>query len=645
MNTLPFRRLLSGTIVAAALAVGAAAQTVAYVETPSLQAEVAAGRLPAVAERLPATPMAADAGRQGIVAGRHGGDLRMLFARPQDTRLITVIGYARLVILNPAYEFVPDILESVTVEEGRVFTFKLRRGHRWSDGHPFTSEDFRYWWEDVANNQDLSPTGPPIVLRVNGALPVVEFPDAETVRFAWASPNPFFLMALAGPSPLYLYRPAHYMRQFHARYAERTRLAAAVRERRARNWAQLHNRLDNLYRADNPELPTLDPWVVTTPQPADRFVFVRNPYFHRVDAAGRQLPYIDRVIVNIADGRLIPAKTGAGEADLQARNLNFANYTFLRQASRRNDFQVHLWRTARGAHLALFPNLNVADPGFRALMRDVRFRRALSLATNRREINQVVYFGLALPGQNTVLPQSPLYDAAYRNAWAQFDLREANRLLDELGLTRRDDRGVRLLPDGRPLEIIVESPGDDTEQTDVLQLVADTWMQAGVKLFTRPSQLQFFRNRVFSGQSMMTVSSGIENGLVTPSMSPQEFAPTEQTQLQWPRWGQFVDTQGSSGEAVDIEAARELQRLNADWRDALSDADRLRIWRRILEISADQVFTIGLIADVRQPVVVANRLRNVPAEGIYNWDPGALFGIYRPDLFWFDRGGATAAAR
>ncbi|MBL8839123.1 MAG: ABC transporter substrate-binding protein, partial [Alphaproteobacteria bacterium] len=138
MNTLPFRRLLSGTIVAAALAVGAAAQTVAYVETPSLQAEVAAGRLPAVAERLPATPMAADAGRQGIVAGRHGGDLRMLFARPQDTRLITVIGYARLVILNPAYEFVPDILESVTVEEGRVFTFKLRRGHRWSDGHPFT---------------------------------------------------------------------------------------------------------------------------------------------------------------------------------------------------------------------------------------------------------------------------------------------------------------------------------------------------------------------------------------------------------------------------------------------------------------------------------------------------------------------------
>ena len=618
---------------------------ISYVETPSLQAEVAAGRLPPVGERVPAVPMTADAGRPGVVPGRPGGDLRVLYGRPQDTRLLTVFGYTRLVILNPAYDFVPDILESFTVEEGRVFTFKLRRGHRWSDGHPFTAEDFRYWWEDVANNHDVSPSGPPVVLRVNGALPVVEFPDAETVRYSWASPNPFFLMALAGPSPLYIYRPAHYMRQFHARYADRAQLQAAVRQRSARNWAQLHNRLDNLYRANNPELPTLDPWVVTTAPPAERFVFVRNPYFHRVDANGRQLPYIDRIIMNISDGRLIPAKTGAGEADLQARSISFANYTFLRQAARRNDFQVHLWRTARGAHLALFPNLNVADPGFRALMRDIRFRRALSLATNRREINQVVYFGLALPGQNTVLPRSPLYDAGYRNAWAQFDLAQANRLLDEMGLTRRDDRGVRLMPDGRPLEMIVESPGDDTEQTDVLELVHDTWLQAGIKLYTRPSQLQVFRNRVYAGQSMMTISSGIENGLVTPAMSPQEFAPTEQTQLQWPRWGQFVETQGTSGEAVDIEAARELQRLNNDWRDALSDADRLRIWRRILEINADQVFTIGLIADVRQPVVISNRLRNVPAEGVYNWDPGALFGIYRTDLFWFDRGGATAAAR
>jgi peptide/nickel transport system substrate-binding protein len=637
-------RSLRFLLVAAGLLAAAPALAQSVNETPSLAADVAAGRLPPVAQRLPADPMRRDAGRPDVVPGRHGGDLHVLMGRPQDTRMITVYGYTRLVMLTPSFELVPDILESVEVEEGRTFTMKLRPGHRWSDGHPFTSEDFRYWWEDVANNNTLSPTGPPIVLRVNGALPVVTFPDATTVRYSWTSPNPFFLPALAGPAPLYIYRPAHYMRQFHARYTPREQLDQVVRQRSARNWGQLHNRLDNFYRADNPELPTLDPWVVTTPPPADRFVFVRNPYFHRVDAAGRQLPYIDRVIVNIADGRLIPAKTGAGESELQARSLSFANYTFLRQASRRNNFHVELWRAARGAHLALYPNLNVADQGWRALMRDVRFRRALSLAINRREINQVVYFGLALPGQNTLLPQSPLYRPGYRDSYAQFDLREANRLLDEMGLTRRDDRDVRLMPDGRPLEIIVESPGEDTEQTDVLELIHDSWLAAGVKLYTRPSQLQVFRNRVFSGQSMMTIWTGVENGVATADMSPAEFAPTDQQQLQWPRWGQYVETQGSSGEAIDMEPARALQRLNADWRDALSDAERTRIWRRMLEIHAEQLFTIGLLADVRQPVVISNRLRNVPAEGLYNWDPGAFFGIYRPDLFWFDQAPAAAAA-
>ena len=110
---------------------------------------------------------------------------------------------------------------------------------------------------------------------------------------------------------------------------------------------------------------------------------MRNPFFHRVDANGRQLPYIDRVVMNISDGKLVPAKTGAGESDLQARHLTFNDYTFLKQSEKRNAKPVRLWETTRGAHVALYPNLNVEDPGWRALLHDVRFRRALSLAIDR----------------------------------------------------------------------------------------------------------------------------------------------------------------------------------------------------------------------------------------------------------------------
>jgi peptide/nickel transport system substrate-binding protein len=60
----------------------------------------------------------------------------------------------------------------------------------------------------------------------------------------------------------------------------------------------------------------------------------------------------------------------------------------------------------------------------------------------------------------------------------------------------------------------------------------------------------------------------------------------------------------------------------------------------MLSIWADEVYSIGTVAGVLQPVVVSDRLRNVPEDGIYNWDPGAHFGMYKPDGFWFDAGEA-----
>jgi peptide/nickel transport system substrate-binding protein len=610
-------------------------------ESPILAARVAAGTLPPLAQRLPETPFVDTMDRPWQSLGKYGGSLRLLMGKSRDLRQLTVYGYARLVGYNADLELMPDILEKIEVEEARIFTFHLRRGHKWSDGAPFTTEDFRYWWEDVANNEELSPVGPRIDLVIDGKLPKFEVLDDVRVRYSWSKPNPTLLHALAGASPLYLYAPAHYLRQFHARYADPEVLQAMVEEKELRNWAALHNRLDNAYKNTNPDLPTLQPWVNTTKPPSERFVFERNPYFHRVDPKGRQLPYIDQAIVYIAGSSIIPAKVGAGASDLQARYLRFDNYTFLKAAEQRQNQKVNLWRTARGARIALFPNLNVNDEGYRMLFRDVRFRRALSLAINRHEINQVVFFGLAVEGNNTVLPKSPLYREEYRNAWAQFDLDRANALLDEIGLSERDDRGVRLLPDGRSLEIIVESAGESTEETDVLELIRDSWSEIGIKLHTKPSQREMFRNRIFSGETQMAIWTGMENALPNPDMSPMELAPTKQEYLQWPKWGQYVETKGSAGEPADLPEAMELMDLHRRWEVATERAEREAIWHRMLQIHADQVFSLGLIAGVPQPVVVNRALRNLPKDGLYNWDPGAFFGIYHPDSLWFDEDGVA----
>jgi len=548
---------------------------------------------------------------------------------------MVVFGYSRLVGYNDKLELVPDLAESFENVDNREFTFKLREGHRWSDGAPFTSEDFRFYWEEVANNEDLNPFGPPKVLQVSGEYPTVEFPDEHTVVYRWSNPNPYFLQELAGPRPLFIYQPKHYLKQFHPNYGDREELDAIAQEKGSRNWAGNYLKKARQYKLTNPKLPSVHPWVITTKQPAEQYVFKRNPYFHRVDENGLQLPYIDEVLMNISSSSLIPAKAGAGETDLQGHYLRLDNFTFLKEGEKRNDYEVRLWSTLNGAHKALFPNLNSSDDVWRQLVRDARFRRALSMGVDRSEINQALYHGLANESNNTVLPGCAMHDMELQNQWAVFDLDKANAMLDEMGLTERNGDGIRLRPDGKPLEIIVHTAGESTEETDILELVHDSWLKLGIKLYTKPSQREVFRERVFSGDAMMAIWSGLENGMPTVDMSPRELAPTRQDQYQWPMWGQHYETKGAAGQAPDMESAKRLFELNEAWEVSTDSSEKEEIWREMLKTYCEEVYSIGIVNSVPQPIVVNSKLQNVPQQGIYAWSPTAYFGIYHPDVFWF----------
>ncbi len=176
----------------------------------------------------------------------------------------------------------------------------------------------------------------------------------------------------------------------------------------------------------------------------------------------------------------------------------------------------------------------------------------------------------------------------------------------------------------------------------MLELIRDFWRRIGIKLFAKPSQLTLFRRRVFSGETLMSIDKGIENGLATASMPPWELAPTSQQQLEWPKWGQYYETKGAAGEPPNLPSAMRLKELYEEWLTATSVEEHARIWHDMLRIWADEVFSIGTVAGVLQPIVVNARLRNVPEQGIYNWDPGAYFGVYKPDGFWFDLSEASA---
>jgi peptide/nickel transport system substrate-binding protein len=627
-------RLLAATLILlfGCLAVHAEAR----VETPFFAAAVAAGKMPPVDKRLPDDPRVIDLEAMNRKPGQPGGTWRMLMGDQRDLRMMTVYSYARLVVFDEQLHFVPDILKSVEIQDDKIFTFHLRAGHKWSDGEPFTAEDFRYYWEDVASNPKLSPSGPNAALLANNKPPRFEVIDPQTVRYSWDSPNPGFLPALAAAQPLFIFMPFHYLKQFHARYADKAQLAQAVKAAHVKDWSALHERKSRQYRPENPDLPTLDPWRNTTAPPSEFYVFERNPYFHRVDESGRQLPYIDKVDMMLGTTNLIPAKTASGDADLQARYLNFEDYTFLKQAEDSNHYRVRLWKQGYGSRAALMPNLNAADPVWRAVLRDVRVRRALSLGINRRDINRVLFFGLARESGNTVLPESPLYRPEYATAYTNYDPAEANRLLDEAGLNKRDLEGYRRLPDGRRADIIVETPGDDTMDADIIELVADDWAKLGIRAFNHASQRDAFRQRILSGQTIMSLSPGIDDGVPSSAFEPDSLAPLHDAQFQWPRWGLFSASDGHEGDPIDLPEAKQLLDLYRQWRRSTTGEERTEIWHKMLSINAEQVYTIGIVNGSQQPVVVDDKLRNVPEKAIFSFEPGSFFGVYMPDTFWFD---------
>ncbi|HSI01051.1 MAG TPA: ABC transporter substrate-binding protein [Reyranella sp.] len=604
-------------------------------ETPSLADQVKSGALPAVDKRIPEVPAIVKhfAGSDG--AGKPGGNANILIASARDTRLMTLYSNARLIVYDDQFKLQADILESYEVKEGREFTLKLRPGHKWSDGKPFTTADFRFFWEDIANDKELSPSGPNVELMVEGKPPKVEIVDATTIKYTWESPNPYFIESQARAAPLFLFRPAHYLKKFHKKHTPEDEILKNAKGGQAK-WVQIYRRFDVMYANDNPDLPTLNAWKLVTAPPAQRFVFERNPYYYRVDEKGVQLPYLDRVTFTVVAANLIPAKAGLGESELQPRYLGLRDYTFLRDAAKNSGVKVLLWEKGAGSEVAFYPNLNVNDETWRKLNRDPRFRRALSLAIDREELAEVVYTGMATPSANTIMPRSALFKPEYATKWAKHDVKAANKLLDEAGLDKKGSDGVRLLSNGQPAVIIIEHTSENSAEIDAMTLVVDQWKKVGIKALLRPQTTDNFRLRTSSGEAMMTSYGGITTSAPTPATAPKEFAPVMLGGLQWPKWGLFVESKGRQGEACDMPEPQKLAELLHQWERATDDAGRTKAWEEMLTINADQVFSIGTVNATKLPVVVGRKLKNVPEKGYWAWDPGGYIGLYKPDTFWTD---------
>jgi peptide/nickel transport system substrate-binding protein len=534
----------------------------------------------------------------------------------------------------------PNIIESWEWnEDATELMAYFRQGIKWSDGEPFTVDDFVFFWDDMVLDEDV-PVVTPAYARAGGEAMGVEKVDDYTLKFTFAAAHPLFLdMSARGNynSALNMV-PAHYLKQFHPKYSD------------AADTTELMARYDN--RQHYPDMPTLDAWKVTAFSSGESATFERNPYYWKVDPEGNQLPYIDYLDVDIVEAgasqtELVVLKAIAGEIDMQVRDVPLRDLPLVKENEAAGDYTVKIWSRGDYAWPWIILYYDYPDEGIVELMFEQKFRQALSYAINRERINEIVTLGLANPRQAALSPESPEFQTRegkqvyneWVNAYAAYEPDTAAGLLDDIGVVDTDGDGLRERPDGTPLELIVSVNSGDTQSIDAMDLVKEDWEAVGIKATIAPDEWSVFSQNVLAGEVMIRAwGSAAAWGLVS---APPVWAPVEGVTycMGGARYGLYYQTGGAEGLAPPPGSF--LEKLQDRFTDAVQTVDRAEREAKLLENYRvhidDGPLYIGTVGEHPSPLVVKNNFRNVPDFGIVaSWDL-AFPGTANPEQFFIEQ--------
>ncbi len=461
-----------------------------YKEAPTLAAMVKDGKLPPVDQRVSAEPMVV---KPNAKIGQYGGRWRSgLLGRSDTPWLSRTMGNDTLLRWAPDLKsVVPNVAQKWEVSpDGKEFTFYLRKGMKWSDGSPFTADDFVYWYEDVIMNDDLTKVKPSW-FRTAGKTGKLVKVDDTTFKMIFEAPNGLLIKNMNGAGQFV--PPAAYMKQFHIKY-NKDKVEQAYKDAKMQDWVAYYGQKNDMWL--NAERPTLMAWKVVQALgagDATTMTATRNPYYWKVDTEGNQLPYIDDLHYTIAEKvDAITLKALNGEIDMTDRHIctpdNKAVFTDNKQKA---GIEFFVSNSAFETPTALALNLTHKDPGLRELFQKKDFRIALSHAINRKEIIDTTYVGDGEPRQPAPLDDSPHYHQRLAKQYTEYDVAKANKMLDDLGLKKGAD-GMRTRPDGKPLAITIEVAQAFEPWAQQMEMVARNWKAVGVNTTVKALERSLF---------------------------------------------------------------------------------------------------------------------------------------------------------
>jgi peptide/nickel transport system substrate-binding protein len=595
-------------------------------EAPMLAELVKAGKLPPVEQRLPEEPLVVKP-LQGI--GKYGGTWRRGFTGVADkengNRIVAV---DKLLFTDyTGNKVVPSLAKSWEFRDGgRTFVVNLRKGIKWSDGQPFTTNDIMFWFEDIYQNKDLVPL-PTLDMSINGKPGTIEKIDDLTVAFKF--PDPYFLFeevisgntaignghALGGQTLMGAIAPAHYLKQFHPKYTSPEEVDRKAKEANFDNWVNLFKFKDDW--SLNTELPVLTPWRATSPVNTPAWVLERNPYFWAVDPEGNQLPYIDKIQMTLAENlQVLNLRAIAGEYDIQGRHEMIQMLPTYLENAQKGNYTLRLDPGDYGAEVQLYVNQSYdADPEIAKWITNRDFRRALSMGIDRDQLNEAFWLSTGTPGSPVVDESHPHFPGPeWRTKWSKLDAKQANELLDKVGLDKKDAEGLRLRTDnGQRLRIEMTTiQAAWMDQTAVCEMIAQHWRKIGVHADVKELERSLMERQTMNNELMISVRDASTAGSLLTV--PTAVIPATPGSGLGPEFGKWYSSNGKAGrQPTDPAIAKvfDLYRSLAGLPREERDNGAKEIWK----IAIDEqwgIGTVGLAAANLGVRLVKNNMGNVP---------------------------------
>ena len=584
------------------------------------------GDLADVAERLPAEPL--------VVApyemiGTYGGTLVGLSRGTESgTSDLLSIRHVNLVRYSDDLQtIVPNVAKSWDWNDTFTeLTFSLRKGHKWSDGAAFTAEDVVFWYNDVLMNKDVIEKAPGRWL-FDGKPATVEAVDETTVKFTFPVAQPNLLNRWAidyGQTFL----PKHFLGKFLDKYNAD---AAALREKHGfaneseavnfyygnSDWTDVPSPL--MKDADKAKAlgvavkPTLESHIVVDENTEGRRL-VANPYFHMVDTAGNQLPYISEIREEyVPEREVVNLRIMNGEVTWKQQAMQLNDFPLLKENEAKGNYTVALAPTLGQSPYYSF-NRTHKDPVLREIFSDARFSQALSLGLNREEINEIVYLGQGKPMQTAAAEHVtvPFLSPEDLSIFIDYDVDAANKLLDEMGLKRGSD-GVRMRSDGKPLAIRIVFASQGTA-SQLHELVSGYWADLGIQVDVR--EVTSDEYRAAANANEVDVLTWKNDGVSGPNISQDAtdalfpgdpFNPKGHAD-----WASWIESKGAQGMEPPADIKRLFEAAAEFTQHPLGTEKSNMLGGEIMKIHLDNLIKIGVVAEIPEPYVYSNSLKNVP---------------------------------